>query len=269
MSDEQELKLHLKKNESGAFDPHYLNHRKHKEFLETVENDQKGGNINFGPYVAMYFAHQELLEGLIERGERSRPGSGNNKLAGIMGDQRGFSTEDKQWFIKEFQRYINDYVEGTANYIGQPFTKERFSTKFTLIDLWINYMKENEVNPEHTHSGSLSWVIFLKTPDLMEERGRYKGKSFGPGGITFHYGEQTNPKWAEHSYGYNPEKGGMWIFPAQLRHQVIPFATKGERISVSGNLYFNNPKDVSKTLEEVNIQKDQSSFASRIAEDIK
>jgi len=254
---------------SDKLNPHFLNHRKHKEFMEPVEKDQKGGNINFGPYVCMYYAHQELLEGLIERGNKRQPGSGNENLAGIMEDQRGFSLEDKQWFIKEFQRYINDYVEGTANYIGQPFTEERFSTKFTLIDLWINYMKENEDNPEHTHGGMLSWVIFLKTPDLTEERKNYKGKSFGPGGITFHYGEQSNPKWAEHSYGYNPQKGGIWIFPAQLRHQVIPFHTPGERISVSGNLYFNHPKDESKTLEEVQTQQEQKSFASRIAAEIK
>ena len=254
---------------NDKFNPHFLNHRKHKEFMQPVEKDQKGGNINFGPYVCMYYAHQELLEGLIERGNKRQPGSGNENLAGIMEDQRGFSLEDKQWFIKEFQRYINDYVEGTANYIGQPFTEERFSTKFTLIDLWINYMKENEDNPEHTHGGMLSWVIFLKTPDLTEERKNYKGKSFGPGGITFHYGEQSNPTWAEHSYGYNPQMGGMWIFPAQLRHQVIPFKTKGTRISVSGNLFFNHPKDVSKTLEEVKLQKEQRSFASRIAAEIK
>ena len=33
----------------------------------------------------------------------------------------------------------------------------------------------------------------------------------------------------------------MWMFPAQLRHNVMPFHTKGTRISVSGNLYFNPP----------------------------
>ena len=249
---------------SDKFNPHFLNHRKHKEFMEPVEKDQKGGNINFGPYVCMYYAHQELLEGLIERGNKRQPGSGNENLAGIMEDQRGFSLEDKQWFIKEFQRYINDYVEGTANYIGQPFTEERFSTKFTLIDLWANYMKENEVNPEHTHGGMLSWVIFLKTPDLTEERKKYKGKSFGPGGITFHYGEHSNPKWTEHSYGYEPQNGGLWIFPAQLRHQVIPFHTPGTRISVSGNLFFNHPKDTSKVLQDP-LERKLEQFAQKVA----
>ena len=41
---------------------------------------------------------------------------------------------------------------------------------FTLIDLWINYMKEHEYNPEHNHGGQLSWVIFLETPDISEEQ---------------------------------------------------------------------------------------------------
>ena len=35
----------------------------------------------------------------------------------------------------------------------------------------------------------------------------------------------------------------MWLFPAQLRHQVMPFHSPGTRISVSGNLYLNHPKD--------------------------
>ena len=34
----------------------------------------------------------------------------------------------------------------------------------------------------------------------------------------------------------------MWIFPAQLRHRVNPFYSKEqERISVSGNIFFNRP----------------------------
>ena len=229
-----------------------------------IEQEQKGGNLNFGPYVAMYFAHEELLEGLEDRGNKSREGSGNSNLAGIMEDQRGYTKEDKEWFVKEFQRYIDDYVKCSAEYIGQSFTEEKFSTKFTLIDLWINYMKENEDNPEHTHGGMLSWVIFLKTPDLTEERKKYKGKSFGPGGITFHYGEHSNPKWTEHSYGYEPQNGGLWIFPAQLRHQVIPFHTPGTRVSVSGNLFFNHPKDTSKVLQDP-LERKLEQFAQKVA----
>ena len=38
----------------------------------------------------------------------------------------------------------------------------------------------------------------------------------------------------------------MWIFPCPLRHEVIPFRTPGERVSVSGNLYFMHPSEKSR-----------------------
>ena len=231
----------------------------------------KGGNLNFGPYVAHYKIHEEFLEGLLQKGEKCRPGSGNSNLAGIMEDQRGYTQEDKKWFIEQFQPYIDNYVEDSARYSGQDidYKSGRISNKFTLIDLWINFMKENDQNPEHSHSGMLSWVIFLKVPDLEEERRNYKGKSYGPGGVTFHYGEHQNPTWAQHSYGYLPVVAGMWIFPAQLRHQVMSYKTPGERISVSGNLYFNPPNDTSKTVEEANLQRQNMDFARKVASEIK
>ena len=35
-------------------------------------------------------------------------------------------------------------------------------------------MKENEYNPTHTHSGMLSWVMYLKTHDIEKERKEYR-----------------------------------------------------------------------------------------------
>tara|TARA_B100001964_G_scaffold237900_1_gene302319 strand:+ start:1852 stop:2592 length:741 start_codon:yes stop_codon:yes gene_type:complete len=243
-----------------------------KKYTDVKEIDiMRGGNLNFGPFVSNYKVHEELLDGLLQRGEKCRPGSGNSNLAGIMEDQRGYSQEDKKWFIEHFQPYITSYVEDSARYSGQvmDYRDGKFSTSFTLIDLWINYMKENEQNPEHSHGGMLSWVIFLKVPDLEEERKNYKGKSYGPGGVTFHYGEHQNPTWAQHSYGYFPEVAGMWIFPAQLRHHVMSYKTPGERISVSGNLYFNPPNVPSKTYEAENLQRQNMDFARKVASEIK
>ena len=56
--------------------------------------------------------------------------------------------------------------------------------------LWINYQKKNEFNPPHDHDGKLSFVIYLKIPEeLKKENAEYKGKSCGPGGIQFLYGD--------------------------------------------------------------------------------
>ena len=201
------------------------------------------GNLNFGPFVAYFKIPQSLREGLLKKGKELKPGSANDRLVGLLGDQRVYTDEDKEWFVKKFQPYMEEYVRGKAQFDGQEFDNKNHSTSFTLIDLWINYMKGGEFNPEHTHTGQLTWVAYLKVPNMLKEHEDFKGNGLGPGSIGFHYGEGTNGDWAQHTYKYLPELDGLWIFPAQLRHRVNPFYDKTqERISVSGNCYFNRPE---------------------------
>ena len=199
------------------------------------------GNCNFGPYVAYFKCHDSLINGLRKKGDKLEQGTRNSGLAGLLTDQRGYTKEDKEWFIKEFKPYVNWYIDGAMEWSGLKFDPSQHTTSFTLIDLWVNYMKEHEYNPEHTHGGQLSWVIFLKTPNVEEEQKAYKGTATPPGSIAFHYGEPQHPKWADHTFNYQPQENYMWMFPSQLRHQVMPFHTEGTRISCSGNLYFNPP----------------------------
>ena len=52
--------------------------------------------------------------------------------------------------------------------------------------------KANEFNPPHDHDGKLSFVIYCEIPEeLKKENEKYKGRSCGPGGIQFLYGEGT------------------------------------------------------------------------------
>ena len=210
--------------------------------IEQEEIVQPMGNLNFGPYAAYYKIPQNFREGLLRKGKELEPGSANPKLVGLIGDQRSYNKEDREWFIKKFQPYLTEYVHGKCKFDGQPFDPNNHSTSFTLINLWINYMKGGEFNPEHTHSGQITWVIYLKVPNLKKEREEFQGTGLGPGSIGFHYGEGATGDWAQHTYQYLPELDGMWIFPAQLRHRVNPFYSKDEeRISVSGNIFFNRP----------------------------
>ena len=96
----------------------------------------------FGPYLARYRAHEGLIKGLKERGMKSIPGSGNKELAGVIDDQRGYSQEDKEWFVKEFQPYMSVYSRACCEHENGMWD-EQWSDKFELIALWINYMKEN------------------------------------------------------------------------------------------------------------------------------
>ena len=212
-------------------------------------NVKTEGQLIFGPYVPLCKVHDSFITGLLNRGEKLDKGTANYDLAGHLVDQRRYTREDKEWFIREFKPYVDWYVKGALEWSGQQMRPELHTTSFTLMDVWINYMKQHEVNPEHTHGGQLSWVIFCKTPDVSKEQKAFEGRSPPPGSIAFHYGEPQHPKWADHTFNYQPQEGFMWIFPAQLRHQVMPFHTPGTRISVSGNLYLNPPNDPDRVYE--------------------
>jgi hypothetical protein len=110
-----------------------------------------------------------------------------------------------------------------------------------LVDLWVNFQKKHEFNPPHTHTGIMSFVIWVKIPyDLQEELKVFPEIKSGPtrtSKFTFHY---TNVLGQLQHYTLDVDKsfeGNMAIFPSHLNHSVNPFYTSDEyRISVAGNI---------------------------------
>ena len=99
--------------------------------------------------------------------------------------------------------------------------------------MWINFQNMHDFNPVHTHSGILSFVIFCKVPnEIFEVQAVSNNKRAGE--IIFDYGESFS-KLLINEFNVKPYEGLMFIFPAELRHQVPPFYVNSERISVSGN----------------------------------
>ena len=83
-------------------------------------------------------------------------------------------------------------------------------------------------------------MIYLQIPDeLKKEQKEYVGKSCGPGGIQFVYGEGNRDAITYQSHF--PEEGDMFIFPAWLKHWVAPYKSDVVRISVSGNVHDSAP----------------------------
>ena len=128
----------------------------------------------------------------------------------------------------------------------------------------VKKVEEKELGLRHTNLYNETKVLPSKTNYTK----KYPGSSYGPGGILFKYGEHTPTKWAEHTFAYDPEPGYMWIFPCPLRHEVIPFRTPGERISVSGNLYFIHPTKKS-TAELPNLQQESEDIAGLAADAVR
>ena len=70
---------------------------------------------------------------------------------------------------------------------------------------------------------------------MKKENEAYVGKSGGPGGIQFFYGDGTRD--AITYMSHFPKERDMFIFPAWLKHWVNPFKSDCTRISVSGNIH--------------------------------
>ena len=134
-------------------------------------------------------------------------------------------------------QYIGVYDQAYQKFVNQPYDK---TPEYVLSALWINYQRPNDFNPPHDHDGKLSFVIYLDIPDkLKEEQSVYKGKSCGPGGIQFVYG--NGPREAITYMSFFPQAGDMFIFPAWLKHWVAPYKGDCTRISVSGNFHDSAP----------------------------
>ena len=195
--------------------------------------------FHWGPFLTRMKITDNEIQKVLEMGRQTKDDFRTN-LAGIIKEEYKFSDNNANLFMDTFSPYFKVYMEKLIDYNRQPLLRNVTSLKIGKV--WINKMKANEYNPQHIHSGDLSFVMYLSIPDdLKKEREEYKGTSAGPGTITFMYGE-PNPT-DKYSYfatqqNFLPENGDFFIFPANLTHQVIPFSSDTTRISVAGNVYF-------------------------------
>ena len=159
-------------------------------------------------------------------------------LAGHIEKELFFKQEHKRFFIEHTKHIFSKYIDILTTE-WNPMAKMQFDT-MELDKFWINTMKAGEFNPMHTHSGQISFVIFIKVdPEINEEHKTTICNHSGPGVLEFHYGQyMKNEIGLIHRYEVFPEVGDMFVFPAYLQHMVVPFKSKNaERISCSGNIF--------------------------------
>ena len=198
---------------------------------------------NWGPFLYRTKLPDNILKKLLIEGKKTKA-SYNKKLAGHLNHQYLYPENVQHWFYKEITPYLNSYRDGHSKY----HCLENLTIEMNYADLWINFMQAGDFNPLHTHGGDYSFVIFLQIPDkLKKEMNDFEGTSCKPGTLVFEYTQTSRPKWATTGTTILPEEGDFYIFPAMLQHWVVPFKSKVERISVSGNLEITNrsnlPKD--------------------------
>ena len=192
--------------------------------------------FNWGPCVIKCKIKPEYAKMLLDEA-KSNSVDFRSKLAGQIDVETSYSEEARSEAVKFLSHYFGVYDQAYQSYTQKAYDKR---PEYVLSALWINYQKQHEFNPPHDHDGKLSFVIYLKIPEeLKKENKEYKGRSCGPGGIQFLYGDGTRDCVTYMSY--IPEELDMFIFPAWLKHWVSPFKSDCTRISVSGNVHDSAP----------------------------
>tara|TARA_B100000674_G_scaffold339983_1_gene284178 strand:- start:3 stop:752 length:750 start_codon:yes stop_codon:yes gene_type:complete len=221
--------------------------------LEKERSEFKFKSCVWGPFVMGLKLPMNFINELVERAQKNKRNDARKALAGHINHEHFYTPDDKDWFMskmgKIFMAYRHSHEDHFMLHQYLPKDKDgnsiRFPIRFSLESLWINYMQAGEFNPTHNHSGDLSFVIFCQNPDWDEEIKNHVSNSTPPGTLNFcmELSQRGDQKWKEVQHPIFPEVGNMWIFPAELNHEVYPFKTPGVRISVSGNLRFTNKEE--------------------------
>jgi hypothetical protein len=144
---------------------------------------------------------------------------------------------------------LSQYTLGLANHFCSTFEYPKnsslsFDGKTPQLDnLWVNFQNKHEYNPIHTHSGDLSFVIWLDIPYNIHQEQQLPHIVYAntktPGAFSFVYTNalgEIYPLVIDADKEYN---GNLCMFPANMNHMVYPFFTSDNmRISVSGNISY-------------------------------
>jgi len=214
-----------------------VNPKDHHDDIKLLEGGYMMREIayryfNWGPYLFGSTINEDFRELILEEGEKVRGNQARlhvKMLAGHLDEEYRLPA---MRIMEHLEEYVEAYRIGYQKWLGG---NSHLPPRAELIDLWINYMKAGDFNPPHDHGGDLSFVIFPDIPDeLIEENQNFTGTLQGPGGISWLYGEGGHL--CISMVHQMPKTGDIYLFPASLKHFVLPFKSDITRISVSGNI---------------------------------
>jgi Putative 2OG-Fe(II) oxygenase len=140
-----------------------------------------------------------------------------------------FDGKDYDFLKPEYKGFIEAQLSRhVQEYIGRHQLK--------LLNQWINIQAHDGFQPVHNHTGTISYVIYLKIPDYLKnyEDKRKQCIDYVEGAIQFNYGH-ANSLFPPQTVIY-PEERMILMFPSEITHYVYPFRDRDSlRISISGN----------------------------------
>lgn len=212
---------------------------------------EKGDNIlfPFSPPIYQTEVDSKFTKEILEEGRKltkkdddfSPSLAGNLKYGRSYHYRKDYLLKVEPYLISKVENFFNGlYEQYGPNYSGvkkllevQRERKNRVAGKLILDSLWINFSKKHDNNPPHTHTGVLSFVLFLKVPqEIFEVQADSNNKKAG--NLVFQCGEPISELMGN-EFPVKPYENLMFIFPNNLKHHVPAYWVDAERISVSGN----------------------------------
>jgi hypothetical protein len=184
------------------------------------------------------------LKGYIETAQDNPSDTKSLGLAGNISKSLDLVDKDGWFYQYVLIPLINKYTETFPGYSSGNFILTN-DAPYTLNRFWVNFQKENEFNPFHNHSGLWSFVVWVKIPTDWREQHALpiSANSTVPCASDFGF-LYTSMMGDMQYYSYPLDKeseGHMLFFPSKLMHGVYPFYNcDEERISISGNIYYEN-----------------------------
>ena len=203
---------------------------------------------NFGPYIVRSTISDELYDILLKGAYKIKKNKNKRKdndyrksLAGNLSEEYHygniFTPEEDRIVEDELRWMASTYTKLSLKAIGTDYSREPKDI-ILLRPVWVNFMKQGEWNPAHNHTGDISCVAYLKVPNEINEENKSsesssKSNTPSAGKIEFLYGD--NIGYMSTGSIRSPKEKEIYFFPAKLLHQVYPFKSKAERISISAN----------------------------------
>jgi len=195
----------------------------------------------FGPSVAEFIVKDEFVNDLNEYCKIVLNEEGRAEKLDVGGELAGQVKQefevDQNFFNLKINNYLTDMIK---NYLWKSIEKQNetfkdFKNKVKIIykNKWIVRQFENEYNPLHFHSGSVSGVCYILLPKNFGGKSQNQKKNNPNGCIALSHGSaQFNSPAVKL---ITPEIGKFVFFPNYLLHTVYPFKGAGERRSFSFN----------------------------------
>ena len=135
----------------------------------------------------------------------------------------------KNSLMRQIETLIGRYIAQT----------ERVPIRQLTVDvIWVVSQYAGSPSPVHFHSGDVSGVLYLKTPQIADEEAELQKTYISgrqAGYLNFLLGGKQ--RLSRTVTSIRPEVGDFYIFPGWLLHGAEPFRGEGERRSLSFNAF--------------------------------